>query len=42
VKGYAGDDILFIPAGNPAIADGDKVVSTQIREGGAGVKVEIL
>lgn len=42
VKGYAGDDILFVPAGNPAIADGDKVVSTQIREGGAGVKVEIL
>ena len=42
VKGYAGDNILFVPAGNPAIADGDKVVSTQIREGGAGIKVEIL
>ncbi len=41
VKGYAGNDILFVPAGNPAIVDGDKIVSTQIREVGAGVKVEI-
>ena len=41
VKGYAGDEILFVSAGDTAIADGDKVVSTQIREGGAGVKVEI-
>jgi RND family efflux transporter MFP subunit len=41
VQGYAGDDILFVAAGDPAIKDGDKVVSTQIREGGAGIKVEI-
>lgn len=41
VLGYAGDDILFRSAGEPAIVDGDKVVITQIREGGAGIKVEI-
>jgi multidrug efflux pump subunit AcrA (membrane-fusion protein) len=41
VEGYAGDDILFVAAGEPALRDGDKVVTTQIREGGAGVKVEI-
>ncbi len=41
IEGYAGDDILFVSAGEPAIRDGDRVVTTQIREGGAGVKVEI-
>lgn len=41
IEGYAGDDILFDSAGEPPILDGDQVVVTQIREGGAGVKVEI-
>ena len=41
IEGYAGEDILFVSAGEPAIRDGDQVVITQIREGGAGVKVEI-
>jgi len=38
VVGYAGDDLLFKSA---QIKDGDQIVTTQIREGGEGVKVEI-
>ncbi len=41
VQGYAGEDVLFSSAGEPLIKDGDKVVITQIREGGAGIKVEV-
>ena len=41
VQGYAGDDILFVSASQPAVVDGDQVVTTQIREGGAGVRVEV-
>ncbi len=41
VAGYAGDDILFVPAGAPEVADGDQVVITQIREGGSGIRVEV-
>jgi RND family efflux transporter MFP subunit len=41
VHGYAGEDVLFSSAGEPLINDGDKVVITQIREGGAGIKVEV-
>jgi len=41
VHGYAGEDVLFSSAGEPLINDGDKVLTTQIREGGAGIKVEI-
>jgi RND family efflux transporter MFP subunit len=41
IQGYAGDEVLFISAGEPVINDGDKVVITQIREGGAGIKVEL-
>jgi RND family efflux transporter MFP subunit len=41
IHGYAGDEVLFTSAGEPVINDGDKVVITQIREGGAGIKVEI-
>lgn len=41
VRGYAGEDVLFSSAGEPLINDGDKVITTQIREGGAGIKVEI-
>jgi RND family efflux transporter MFP subunit len=41
VHGYAGEDVLFSSSGEPSIKDGDKVITTQIREGGAGIKVEI-
>ncbi len=41
VHGYAGEDVLFRSAGEPLIKDGDKVVITQIREGGVGIKVEV-
>jgi len=41
IHGYAGDDILFTSSGEPAIRDGSRVVTTQIREGGAGIKVEV-
>jgi RND family efflux transporter MFP subunit len=41
VRGYADEDVLFSSAGEPSINDGDKVVTTQIREGGAGIKVEV-
>ena len=41
VHGYAGEDVLFSSAGEPVINDGDKVITTQIREGGAGIKVEV-
>jgi multidrug efflux pump subunit AcrA (membrane-fusion protein) len=41
VHGYAGEDVLFTSDGEPRINDGDKVISTQIREGGAGIKVEL-
>lgn len=41
VHGYAGEDVLFSSKGEPHIRDGDKVVITQIREGGAGIKVEV-
>ncbi len=41
IHGYAGDDILFTSNGESPLSDGDKVVITQIREGGAGIKVEV-
>jgi RND family efflux transporter MFP subunit len=41
VVGYTGDDILFVPAGAPAVVDGDQVITTQIREGGAGIRVDV-
>jgi RND family efflux transporter MFP subunit len=41
VQGYAGEDVLFSSSGEPSINDGDKVIVTQIREGGAGIKVEV-
>ncbi|NND54518.1 MAG: efflux RND transporter periplasmic adaptor subunit [Gammaproteobacteria bacterium] len=41
VRGYDGDTLLFEPAPGVSIEDGDQVVTTQIREGGAGIRVEI-
>ena len=41
VVGYTGSDILFESAGSPALRDGDRVVITQLREGGAGARVSV-
>jgi len=41
VLGYTGDFVLFEPAGEIPVVDGDQVVTTQIREGGDGVRVEV-
>ena len=41
VIGYAGNDMLFRSAGDIPVADGDQVVITQIREGGAGIRVDV-
>ena len=37
--GHAGDRIIFRSAGEPALVDGDRVVTTSLREAGVGVKV---
>jgi len=41
VRGYDGDTLLFEPTAGMQINDGDQIVTTQIREGGAGIRVEI-
>ena len=41
VLSYAGADMLFRSNGEPAIVDGDLIVTTQIREGGVGAKVAV-
>lgn len=38
--GYSGSDLLFVSDGEPAIRDGDQIITTQLREGGAGALVE--
>jgi len=40
IQGYAGNNILFTTAAAPLIADGDLIVTTQIREGGEGARVD--
>ncbi len=37
--GHDGDRIIFRSAGEPVLADGDRVVTTSLREAGVGVKV---
>lgn len=37
--GHDGDHIIFRSAGEPALVDGDRVVTTPLREAGVGVKV---
>jgi multidrug efflux pump subunit AcrA (membrane-fusion protein) len=37
--GYDGSHLIFRSAGEPLLADGDRVVTTQLREAGVGVKV---
>ena len=41
IHGYAGNHILFTARGETPIEDGDLIVTTQIREGGAGAKVNV-
>ena len=42
VLGYAGSDVLFRSAGEPIpIKDGDRIVTTQLREGGPGARVAV-
>jgi len=37
--GYAGSDVLIRSAGEPAIRDGDQIITTQLREAGPGSEV---
>lgn len=41
ISGYDGANILFKSAGDPSIEQGDLIVTTQLREGGSGAKVEV-
>ena len=41
IHGYDGENLLFTSAGDPPVADGDLIVTTQLREGGSGAKVEV-
>jgi len=41
VVGYFGNDILFVASDEPIVQNGDRVIITQVREGGEGVRVVI-
>jgi multidrug efflux pump subunit AcrA (membrane-fusion protein) len=41
VAGYAGSNMLIASAGDPPLRDGDRLLTTQLREIGAGVKVQL-
>ena len=41
IQGYAGNSILFTALDDTPIEDGDLIVTTQIREGGAGARVDV-
>ena len=41
IHGFAGANILFSSDGDPPIMDGDLVMTTQLREGGQGAKVNV-
>lgn len=41
IQGYDGANLLFTSAGDPPVTEGDLIVTTQLREGGAGAKVEV-
>ncbi len=41
VLGYNGTDVLFRSAGDPPITEGEPIVTTVLREAGAGAKVEV-
>jgi RND family efflux transporter MFP subunit len=42
IEGYNGTNMLFSSASQPRIANGDLIVTSQLREAGVGAKVEIL
>lgn len=41
VEGYDGSNILFTSVGDLPVVEGDLIVTTQLREGGSGAKVEV-
>jgi RND family efflux transporter MFP subunit len=41
IRGYDGANILFKSAADPPVEEGDLIVTTQLREGGSGAKVEV-
>lgn len=41
IRGYAGNDMLVASVGEPSLRDGDRVLTSQLREIGAGVKVKV-
>lgn len=41
IRGYDTNDMLVASAGEPALQDGDRVLTSQLREIGAGVKVKV-
>ncbi len=41
VVGYFGNDILFVARGDQPVKNADKVITTQVREGGEGVRVTL-
>lgn len=41
ILGYAGNDVLFRSTGDKPIVDGDRIVTTQLREGGPGARVSV-
>jgi len=41
IRGYDGANLLFTRAGDPPVEEGDLIVTTQLREGGSGAKVEV-
>ncbi len=41
IFGYAGNDVLFRSTGPTPIVNGDRIVTTQLREGGPGTRVSV-
>jgi len=41
IQGYDGANLLFTSAGEEPVLEGDRIVTTQLREGGSGAKVEV-
>lgn len=41
ILGYDGTDVLIRSVGDPPIVDGELIVTTELREAGAGAKVEV-
>lgn len=41
IQGYDGSNLLFTRTGDPPVEEGDLIVTTQLREGGSGAKVEV-